>query len=85
MENEKVTLVAGVINATQKMLYWKLDKGRMINVGKYAIVENTNGYDLIKVVGVIDTTKREASKFSNTKYDNMKRVLSRVNVDVLIM
>ena len=80
-KEEKVILIAGVINATGKLLYWRSD--RIINIGDYAIVENINGYDLIKVIGKIETTKENASKFSNTKYCNMKKV-TRVPVKELI-
>ena len=33
-----------------------------------------NGYDLIKVLGIVHTTKENAGKFSNTGYNNMKKV-----------
>lgn len=77
-EQELVCLVAGVINANGKMLYWKNDYILDLNIGDYAIVENMNGYDLIKVIGVIDTTKELSSKFSNTKYENMKNVIQKI-------
>lgn len=76
-EDKKVQLVAGIINATGKTLYWK-DELNLISMGDYAIVENLQGFDLIKVVGIIETTKQNASKFSNTKYENMKEVLIRI-------
>lgn len=75
-ENEEdaiVTLVAGIINATGKMLFWKDDCE--MQIGDYAVVENMNGYDLVRVIGSVLTTEREASKFSNTKYENMKKTI----------
>ncbi|MCI8272749.1 MAG: hypothetical protein HFJ55_01545 [Clostridia bacterium] len=84
MENDKkVVLIAGIINATGRNLFWKNENGLDINVGDYATVENMNGYDLIKVTGKIETTEKNASKFSNTKYYNMKKV-TRVIVKELI-
>ncbi len=74
---EKVYLIAGIINATGKTLFWKDEK--YMSVGNYAIVENMNGYDLVKIVGRIETTKNEASKFSNTKYENMKQTVCKVS------
>ena len=79
-ENNDVTLIAGVINATGMMFYWKAEK-YTYDTGNYALVENMNGYDLVKVVGVIETTKEDALKFSNTKYENMKKVVKRVYID----
>lgn len=75
-ENKKVILIAGMINASQRMLYWKSDLE--VEIGEYAIVENTNGYDLIKVIGKIETNKNSAGKFSNTKYENMKKIVMNV-------
>ena len=72
-KNEEVYLIAGVINATGKMLFWKDDNE--IQIGDYAIVENMNGYDLVKVIGRVFITEKEVSKFSNTRYENMKRTI----------
>lgn len=72
-KDETVTLIAGVINATGKMLFWKDDND--IQIGDYAIVENMNGYDLVKVIGIVLTTEKEANKFSNTRYENMKKTI----------
>lgn len=80
-KEETVYLIAGVINSTGKIMYWKDEK--YISVGSYAIVENLNGYDLVKVVGRIATTKSESSKFSNTKYENMGRTVAEVSKEKL--
>ena len=81
-KDEIVTLVAGLINATGKMLFWK-DKYEM-QIGDYAVVENMNGYDLVKVVGIVLTTDKEASEFSNTKYENMKKTIYPISKDEII-
>lgn len=78
---ETVILIAGVINATGKTLYWRSD--RIISIGDYAVVENMNGYDLIKVIGTTETTKEYASKFSNTKYSNMKKVVQGMQKELI--
>lgn len=77
-EEQQIYLIAGIINATGQVLYWKDTK--YIDVGDYALVENMNGYDLIKVIGRIRTTKKEASKFSKTKYENMKKTIKAINL-----
>lgn len=76
-ENEEVKLVAGIINATGKMCYWK-DEIKA-NIGDYAIVENMNGFDLIRVVGTVTTEKKFAKRFSNTNYEDMKKVLVKMS------
>ena len=82
---ERVYLIAGVINATGKMLFWKNEENIEIEIeiGDYAVVENMNGYDLVKVVGTVITTKAEASKFSNTKYNNMKKAVLGIEESAL--
>lgn len=79
MENEnEVKLVAGIINAQQRMLYWRDSLG--LKIGDYAIVENANGYDLIKVVGIVHTNKADVKKFSCTQYENMKSTLNIIHI-----
>lgn len=70
---KEVYLVAGMINATRKTLFWKTST-IAINIGDYAIVENNGGYDLIKIVGIVETTKENAIRISNTAYEDMKNV-----------
>ena len=76
-KNEEIYLIAGMINTTGKVLYWRDEK--YMYVGNYAIVENISGYDLVKIIGRVKTTKKEASKFSNTKYENMKKTIKEID------
>lgn len=81
-EKEKtIILIAGFINATGTTLYWKSDDE--ISIGDYAIVENKQGYDLVKVTGILYTTKENVIKFSNTKYENMKRVIQGIKKELI--
>ena len=80
-KENNVILIEGTINATGKTLYWK--SHRKVSIGDYAVVENMNGYDLIKVVGIVTTTKSNASKFSNTKYGNMKNVINGIQKELI--
>lgn len=79
--NEEVYLVAGLINATGRVLHWRTKSE--IELGDYAIVENMNGYDLVKIVGIVKTTKKNAIKFSNTKYENMKNVILEIKSNII--
>lgn len=81
IENGIVTLVTGVINATETTLCWKSDSE--ISIGDYAIVENKQGYDLVKVTGILYTTRENAIKFSNTKYENMKKVIQGIGKELI--
>ena len=71
---DDVILMAGKINATGKVLFWKIEKEQVAEIGDYAIVENIEGYDLVQIMGYV-LTKRELTRYiSNTKYENMKEV-----------
>ena len=75
VEDNVVALIAGRKNGGTETLYWKnIANGNAI-IGDYAIVENMNGFDLIKIAGVVYTTEEKASYFSKTKYCNMKSVI----------
>lgn len=77
---EKIVLVAGIINATNTMLYWIDRVGA--EIGDYLLVENKNGYDLIKVIGIVTTTKKGAQMLSKTKYENMKRTVLKLHKEI---
>ena len=50
-------LIAGKLNSDNFIRFWKIEKGDF-NVGDYAIVENINDYDLVKIVGIVETTEK---------------------------
>ena len=72
----KVYLIAGVFNSIGEPLYWVIEGilGKDV-IGDYAIVENRNGYDLVKIVGIVETTEENTEIFSETNYKNMKKVI----------
>lgn len=78
---EKVILIAGMLNSCGRVFYWKDElAGKSFplliedyGIGDYAIVENENGYDLIKIIGFVETTKDKVCKFANYKYENVKK------------
>lgn len=80
--NSDVILIAGKINKTGRVFYWKHELGEFIKIGDYAIVENMNGFDLIEVVGKVITKRKWANKFSNTKYENMKKIIQKIEIDI---
>lgn len=83
MIDKETFLIAGVINATNRMLYWKNKDNLSITIGDYAVVENMNGYDLVKVIGIVYTRESQASKFSNTRYENMKSVVKVIKKELI--
>lgn len=80
--DSEVILIAGKINKTGRVFYWEHKLGEFIKIGDYAIVENMNGFDLIEVVGKVITKRKWVNKFSNTKYENMKKVIQKIEIDI---
>ena len=78
-KEDKVFLIAGILNATGKLLHWRADN-ISLEIGDYAVVENMSGYDLVKVAGIILTEKKLARKFSNVDYEKMKKAIKKVDI-----
>ena len=79
----EVVLLAGKINSTTIVNFWKVEAIPLIDVGNYAIVENKQGYDLVEIVGFLDVNKNNARLFSNTNYENMKKVIKFIRKEEL--
>lgn len=50
-------VIIGKINSSNTIGYWNAGKGYVM-VGDYAIVENKNDYDLVKVMGIAETNEK---------------------------
>lgn len=55
-------LIIGKLNNDKIGRYWKMEQDLYFNIGDYAIVENLNGYDLVKVVGLVETDEENVKK-----------------------
>lgn len=53
-------LIIGKINASNTVGYWNIGNNYSpdIRSGDYAVVENKNDYDLIKVIGIVETSEK---------------------------
>jgi hypothetical protein len=58
-------LIIGKHNSTGQIFYWN-DNGKKFDVGDYAIVENKDDYDLVKIVGEVFTNEKYARLCSGT-------------------
>lgn len=83
MENKLTTLLAGKINSTTTVNYWRIEGEITADIGDYAIVENKQGYDLVEIVGFLDVAKNNTGLFSNTKYENMKKAIKFIGKEEL--
>lgn len=53
-------IIMGKINASNTFGFWNTGKNYTpdVSVGDYAIVENRNDYDLIKIIGILETNEK---------------------------
>ena len=65
-------LMAGKFNGCNEVYYWDISGFEDVPViGDYAIVENKNDYDLVKVIAIVETTENYR-KFLLNKQVNKK-------------
>ena len=67
-------LIAGKLNSESVVRFWKIEE-KFFYVGDYAIVENKNDYDLVKIVGIIETNEKYVS-FVTNECSRIKNVIS---------
>lgn len=76
-------LIIGKINSSNTIGYWKVGNGYTpdIIVGDYAIVENKNDYDLIKIIGIVETNEKyEKFLVQNGVSKSAIRYLARMQI-----
>lgn len=78
---ETIKYVAGRLNCCNTTYYWKMDEDMNFEIGDYAIVENMNDYDLIKIVGIIETTEKYAKFIQNNRINKkVIEIIDRVDI-----
>lgn len=79
-DNEnKVKLIAGKLNNCNLIYYWNIDNDTDFEIGDYAIVENMKSYDLVRIIGVVETTKELVGMITNCKIN--KNVIQIVDLE----
>lgn len=76
-------LIIGKINASGTIGYWKAGEGYTPDViaGDYAIVENKNDYDLVKILGIVETNGKYEKFFAQNGVSKQAiRYLARCQV-----
>ena len=78
----KMNLIIGKLNSSNTTYYWKIEEDVLTKfnlgedqyfkklIGNYAIVENLNDFDLVKIVGVIETNDKYAKFLTNKTIRN---------------
>lgn len=78
-------LIAGVINSIPNTVYfWLGNKEKdSFKIGDYAIVENLNSYDLVKIAGIVWTNEDNLKTITKNNLAKMKRVIKYIPEDEL--
>ena len=78
-------LIAGVINSIPNTVYFWLGNERKdsFKIGDYAIVENLNSYDLVKIAGIVWTNEDNLKTITKNNLAKMKRVIKYIPKDEL--
>lgn len=73
-------LIAGVINSMPNIVYfWLGDKNiDSFKIGDYAIVENLNSYDLVKIAGIVWTNEENLKSITKKDLAKMKKVIKYI-------
>lgn len=77
VKDDTVKLIAGKLNNTKCVYYWTVDKDFDYEIGDYAIVENMNDYDLVKIVGTVITNEKYLKLLTNVNVN--KKVVEIVD------
>ena len=68
-----IKLICGKLKNCSTIYYWLIDNEFDFEIGDYAIVENMNDYDLVKIIGLVKT-KEKYSEFITNQKQNKKVV-----------
>ena len=60
-------LIIGKLNRNNIVYYWRIPSDSVFTIGDYAIVENINDYDLVKIIGIVETEEKYAKFLANGK------------------
>ena len=72
-----IYLIAGVINAVPDQCYFWLGTKSTdcFKIDDYAIVENKQGYDLVKIAGIVWTNEDNLKIITRNNLSKMKKVI----------
>lgn len=72
-----IKYIAGRLNSCNTTYYWEIDEDEDFEIGDYAIVENMNDFDLIKIVGVVETVEKYTKFITNNRIN--KKVIQVID------
>ena len=73
-------LIAGKLNNCSTLFYWQIIENEKFEIGDYAIVENMNDYDLVKIVGILETSDKYAKFINDRKLKNVVSIIKRIEI-----
>lgn len=74
-------LIAGKINNCATTYYWDISEFKVMpKIGDYAVVENMNDYDLVKIVGIVETSEKYQKFITGSKTKKVIMAIDRKNI-----
>lgn len=73
-------LIAGKLNNCSTLFYWQIIENEEFEIGDYAIVENMNDYDLVKIVGILETSDKYSKFINDRKFKNVVSIIKRIEI-----
>ena len=80
-----MNLIMGKFNQCNDPYYWEVGEGIFFNniaIGDYAIVENMNDYDLVKVIGKVVTKEKYIKFLGTTELKKVIDIIDRKDIRV---
>lgn len=74
-QEDKIKIIAGKLNGNATIRHWNVPGNMAVHVGDYAVVENMEGYDLVRVVGITETKKEYTPYFTGHSGGVSRRVV----------
>ena len=72
-------LIIGKFNVSNKIAYWSIGEKYTpdVAINDYAIVENKDDFDLVKIIGIVETNEEHAKELSS--YREIKEVVNYIS------
>lgn len=72
-------LIIGKSNVSNKIAYWSIGEKYTpdVAINDYAIVENKDDFDLVKIIGIVETNEEHAKELNS--YREIKEVVDYIS------
>lgn len=83
-ESGEIKAIAGMLNGDCTVRFWRVPDGMAVDIGDHAVVENRDGHDLVKVVGLVKTTEKCEKILTGNRRGIKKSVVAVILKELLL-